>query len=39
MAIIYISAMPATATVLDKAQSRQRIGEISQLWNEWDPFA
>ncbi len=26
------------ATVLDKAQSRQRIGEIRQLWNEWDPI-
>jgi hypothetical protein len=24
--------------VLDKAQSRQRIAEIRQLWNEWDPI-
>ena len=26
------------ATVLDKAQSRQRIAEIRQFWNEWDPI-
>jgi len=26
------------ATVLDKAQSRKRIAEIRQLWNEWDPI-
>jgi len=26
------------ATVLDKAQSRQRMAEIRRLWNEWDPI-
>ena len=26
------------ATVLDKTQSRQRIAEIRQLWNGWDPI-
>jgi hypothetical protein len=26
------------AIVLDKTQSRQRIAEIRQLWNEWDPI-
>ena len=26
------------ATVLDKAQSRQRVAEVRQLWNEWDPI-
>ena len=26
------------ATVLDKTRSRNRIAEIRQLWNEWDPI-
>ena len=26
------------AVTLDKQQSRQRIAEIRELWNEWDPI-
>jgi hypothetical protein len=32
------NAAAAVAVTLDKQQSRQRVAEIRQLWNEWDPI-
>ena len=34
----WLRTLGAMAITLDKQQSRQRIAEIRQLWNEWDPI-